>query len=60
MFDDIDNNGDGYVTPEELAEYLKITSPETDKNFSIIASQYVAAVDSGDKDGKLNREGMHW
>ena len=45
------------MTPEELAEYLKITSPETGKNFSIIASQYVAAVDSGDQDGKLNREG---
>ena len=60
MFDDVDTNGDGFVSPEELAEYLKITSPETDKNFSIIASQYVAAVDSGDEDGNLNREGMHW
>ncbi|KAM7439398.1 hypothetical protein ABFA07_011219 [Porites harrisoni] len=57
LFDDVDANEDGFVTPEELAEYLKITSPETGKNFSIIASQYVAAVDSGDQDGKLNREG---
>ena len=57
MFDDVDANEDGFVTPEELAEYLKITSPETGKNFSIITSQYVAAVDSGDQDGKLNREG---
>ena len=48
------------MTPKELAEYFKMTSPETDKNFNIIASQYVAAVDSGDQDGKLNREGMDW
>ena len=58
LFDDIDTNEDGFVTPKELAEYLKMTSPETGKNFSIIASQYVAAVDSGDQDGKLNPEGM--
>ena len=60
MFDDIDTNEDGFVTPKELAEYFKMTSPETGKNFNIIASQYVAAVDSGDQDGKLNREGMDW
>ena len=60
MFDDVDTDENGFVTPEELAKYLKMTSPETGKNFSIIASQYVAAVDSGDQDGKLNREGMDW
>ena len=60
MFDHVDANEDGFVMPEELAEYLKMTSPETGKNFSIIASQYVTAVDSGDQDGKLNREGMDW
>ena len=56
----MDTNEDGFVTPKELAEYFKMTSPETGKNFNIIASQYVAAVDSGDQDGKLNREGMDW
>ena len=60
MFDDVDTNEDGFVTPKELAEYFKMTSPETGKNFNIIASQYVAAVDSGDQDGKLNREGTDW
>ena len=47
-FDDYDENGDGFVEPEEIASHLDADL--------VTINNYVATYDL-DNDGELNREG---
>jgi len=56
LFESVDKNGDGYVTVEELREFMESNTP--DEESYLIAKKYTSDADKLNKDGKLDEQGI--